>query len=86
MNREEAEKNFEIIEFELNGKIFKLDIDKNKYFSEDGNYANFIPYLNDKIISVKRLSDDEVFTIGDNITQGKIKFIIIHNNKIYLKV
>jgi hypothetical protein len=38
------------------------------------------------IHSIKRLSDGEIFTIGDKIENGIIKNIIIEKNKIYLEI
>jgi hypothetical protein len=63
-----VKKDYKVLSFELNKKIFKLDENKNKYFAEDGNYANYVEMLNDnKIISICRLSDGEIFTIGDRL-------------------
>jgi len=67
-----VEKNYKVLSFELNKKIFKLDENKNKYFAEDGNYANYVEMLNDnRIISICRLSDGEIFTIDDSVNMFK---------------
>jgi len=58
------DKNYEILSW--------LDIEDNFLFKiSDGEKYN--PKTNDLIISVKRLSDGEVFSVGDNTNFGKIK-------------
>lgn len=36
--------------FKLNGKIFTLNKEDGKYYSEDGNWANYVEMLNDEVI------------------------------------
>ena len=64
-------KDYEILNLHLNGKNFSLKED-GKYWSEEGTWCNYVGMLNDKIISVKRLSDNKTFKIGDKAkTIGK---------------
>lgn len=71
------EKDYQVLSFVLNEKVFTIDETTKKCFSEDGNYANFSKYLKDnRILSVIRLSDGEIFTIGDKVKQSNV----IHNN------
>lgn len=72
-----VEKDYEIISFILNNKLFTLDRTQNKYFSKDRNFAQYIDSLNDTIHSVKRTSDGVVFTIGDKINRACYKNIDI---------
>lgn len=71
------ENDYQILSFKLNKKLFVIDESVNKWVSEDGKHAIFSEFLKDnKIISVVRLSDNEVFTIGDKVKQSNV----IHNN------
>lgn len=55
---------FKILSFELNNLIFKLGHD-GKYYSDNGTWANFVNTLNDKILSVERTTDGQVFNVND---------------------
>lgn len=39
-----------VIKFKLNNKIFTLNEREGKYYSEDGNWANYVEMLNDEVI------------------------------------
>jgi len=89
-----TEKEYEILSFVGTGTVFKKDSQlKDLYCVEDGRS----PFHNEKwlleanmnIHSIKRLSDGEIFTIGDNIngtimkSKGVIsKFVITSKNKV----
>lgn len=80
-----VKKDYKVLSFELNKKIFKLDENKNKYFAEDGNYANYVEMLNDnRIISIRRLSDGEIFTIGDKVNDKDINYVTFTIERIRL--
>lgn len=55
---------FKILSFELNNLIFKLGSD-GKYYSDNGTWANFVNTLNDKILSVERTTDGQIFNVND---------------------
>lgn len=82
-----TEKDFEILSFLVNGKIFNKKENDSRYWSSDGTYAYFNSYLNDKILSVKRLSDNAVFSIGNKAkTIGGLSPHIIDSLEIRQKV
>lgn len=63
----EPKKEFEILSFTLNGFLFK-QVDNDLYWSTKGTFARFIEMLKDnKIHSIRRISDGEIFTIGDKV-------------------
>ena len=39
-----------VTKFKLNNKIFTLNKEDSKYYSEDGNWANYVETLNDEVI------------------------------------
>ena len=39
-----------VTKFKLNNKLFTLNKEDNKYYSEDGNWANYVEILNDEVI------------------------------------
>ena len=67
-----VEKNYEILSVITNNNKFI-----EKVYNQD---ATIEPYW--KIHSVKRLSDGEIFTIGDKINCGLISKIVINNNSL----
>lgn len=86
-----VEKDYEILSFK-GVRVKEID-EHGAYIYDDTIKAWFrdkdnLAYLINEygIESVKRLSDGKVFTVGDKVRGGKIKSIIIENEKIYLKV
>lgn len=77
------EKNYKILSFiNVNNKIYQLQKD-GRYFNTELKYNDYQYCLNIlKIHSVKRLSDGEIFTIGDKTNFGLISNIIINNNNL----
>ena len=39
-----------VVKFKLNNKIFTLNKQDGKYYSEDGNWANYFSMLGDEVI------------------------------------
>lgn len=39
-----------VVKFKLNNKIFTLNKEDDKYYAEDGNWANYVEMLNDEVI------------------------------------
>jgi hypothetical protein len=87
-------KDYEILSWKYNDKIFAKDNSKTKdklIYCEEGTWLSLIDLENDrnnfyKIYSVKRLSDGEIFTVGDNTNAGTIKEFSICGNTLQLKV
>jgi len=71
------EKDYEVLSYSDNNNIFTIE-----------DNSEILERLNFKIHSVKRLSDGEVFTIGDIVKcedcKGKITSLEIYGNDIYL--
>ena len=42
-----------VIKFKLNGKIFTLNEEAGKYYSPDGNWANYVSMLNDEVLEFR---------------------------------
>ena len=85
-----VEKDYEILSFiNVNNKIYKLRFDGH-YFNDELKYNDYQYCLNVlKIHSIKRLSDNVVFNIGDTVQLNdmwkydcKIKEINIYNNEV----
>lgn len=83
------EKDYEILSFYHNNKLFNKDHAKSSkdypYWSKENTWLTFNDRIC-KIHSVKRISDGQIFTVGDKIKNGVIKNIIIKDDKIYLEV
>jgi hypothetical protein len=87
-------KDYEILSWKYNDRIFAKDNPKTKdklIYCEEGTWLSLIDLENDrnnfyKIYSVKRLSDGEIFTVGDNTNAGTIKEFSICGNTLQLKV
>ena len=43
-------KNMRVLKFKLNGKIFTLNNEDGKYYSEDGNWANYCEMLDERSV------------------------------------
>lgn len=43
----------DVLKFKLNDKIFTLNKTDGRYYSEDGNWANYIDTLNDEVIEFR---------------------------------
>ncbi len=41
-----------VLKFKLNGKIFTLNEKDGRYYSPDGNWANYVSMLNDEVIEI----------------------------------
>ncbi len=90
---EVVEKEYEIVSFIHNGehqvKIDTIIKIKNGFLDSTSQKLPLEHYLNAKcwnINSVKRLSDSEIFSIGDNTNGGIIKSISILGNTLDFKV
>jgi len=86
--QEIVEKDYEILSYlGICGTICKLQSNGKYLHSNDNHIVN---YENYKIHSVKRLSDDEVFTIGDDILEqkehSKIDYFELRSNEIVLRI
>ena len=92
-NEQVVEKDYEILSFYHNNKLFsKLHHRSSKtfpYWSNEGTWVSYDKFC--KIHSVKRLSDGEIFTVGDKVKfQGNgcsditiiLKFELV-NNKVH---
>lgn len=53
----------DVLKFNLNGKVFTLNEADGRYYSEDGNWANYVSMLNDEVIKFR----------GKRIKKQKIK-------------
>ena len=80
---------FRVRDFDIETGAFlskcTIESDSACKFNPDKDNYRYIE-RNFNIHSVKRLSDGEVFQVNDNLKQGKIKSIIIENEKIYLEI
>lgn len=85
---EVVEKSYEIISFgnQDNNLLYTLHNDRYRIQSIDGfsvigdrDLHYCLRYY--KIISIKRLSDGEIFAIGDKTTKGTIEKIMLNNSK-----
>ncbi len=47
----------DVIKFKLNGKISTLNEKDGKYYSPDGNWANYVSLLNDEVIEFSAEKD-----------------------------
>ena len=46
-----------VIKFKLNGKIFTLNKEDGKYYSEDGNWANYCETLDEgSVVEIENLT------------------------------
>jgi hypothetical protein len=62
---------YEILSFYYNNKLFSKKDNKNYYWSDIGTWLNYDKYS--KINSVKRISDGEIFTLGDTCKTDFLK-------------
>jgi hypothetical protein len=85
-----VEKNYEILSVKTEDKdnlIIKFSDRTTNCWSYDVNSYNVLDYISSNrvsIHSVKRIIDGEIFTIGDTLWVGKISFIKISNNELWL--
>jgi hypothetical protein len=92
-----VEKDYEILSFIQNSQCKDLwkKCSSDKWARFNGNHFITIPYSTEemlnsswyKIHSIKRLSDSQIFTVGDNTTTGVIEAFEFDSNKnLYFKV
>lgn len=62
------EENYKVLSFMLNNKLFVLDEETDCYWSNKGNFAHFLNISDETIVSVKRLSDGAIFSVGGCIS------------------
>ena len=75
--QEVVEKDYEILSFiNVNNKIYELRLD-GRYFNDELKYNDYKYCLEVlKIHSVKRLSDSQIFTIGDKVFTEYVNYTI----------
>lgn len=88
--KEVVEKDYQILSFRLCGSKYytQLEYDgKDMYCNGSFSYTENEALISGWIIhSVKRLSDGEVFSVGDNTNAGVIKQFSLYENTLQLKV
>lgn len=68
----EKKDGYEVLSFILNEKLFENKDEFGKYWCKEGTYAYFIEVFDySKINSIKRLSDGEIFSMGDRVKSTK---------------
>ena len=80
--KEITRKDYQILSFTLNtnSKIFPID---EKQFSSVSNMNEYLNRINGNIHSVKRLIDNEIFTVGDIVKDSNNLNRVISKIKIY---
>jgi hypothetical protein len=79
----EKVKDYEILELSFK-RSERPEIRSVIGYSKD--YLEALIKCENTIHSVKRLSDNVIFTVGDKVIEGTVKNIIIEKNKIYLEI